>query len=220
MFRRLPTPRYAVSILWLVLVAPLIMIATPLPQKITAEEYLQWESLQELRYEYCNGEVFAMTGGTKGHNRLALNLSNALLDKVDAEGCEINTSDVKVQVNENHAYRYPDLIVSCDERDKTEPSFYRHPKLIVEVLSPSTESIDRDDKFQECIQIPTLEEYVLISAKRMQVECFRKGEGRMWLYFPYREGDRVSIASMDIELPIEQLYRNVRLEPADTTTPA
>lgn len=84
---------------------------------------------------------------------------------------------------------------------------------LVEVLSPSTESIDRDDKFQEYMQIPTLEEYVLISAKRMQVECFRRGEGRMWLYFPYREGDRVSSASMDIEFPIEQLYRNVRLEP-------
>ncbi|MEO1396944.1 MAG: Uma2 family endonuclease [Cyanobacteria bacterium J06634_5] len=198
----------------------LVMIATPHSQKMTAEEYLQWEKRQELRYEYCDGDILAMTGGTKGHNRLALNLYSALENRVEKDGCEINVSDVKVQVNKSRSYRYPDLIVSCDERDKEEAEFYRFPKLIVEVLSPSTESTDRDDKFQEYIQIPTLEEYVLISAKRMQVECFRRGEGRMWLYFPYKTGDRVSIASMDIELPIEQLYRSVRLEPTDTTTPA
>lgn len=196
------------------------MIATPHSQKMTAEEYLHWEKRQELRYEYCDGDILAMTGGTKGHNRLALNLYSALENRVEKDGCEINVSDVKVQVNEGRSYRYPDLIVSCDERDKEEAEFYRFPKLIVEVLSPSTESTDRDDKFQEYIQIPTLEEYVLISAKRMQVECFRRGEGRMWLYFPYKTGDRVSIASMDVEVSIEQLYRNVRLEPTDTTTPA
>ncbi|MEM9091616.1 MAG: Uma2 family endonuclease [Cyanobacteria bacterium P01_F01_bin.53] len=190
------------------------MIATPHPQKMTAEEYLQWESLQELRYEYCNGEVLAMTGGTKGHNRLALNLYSAVEQQVDTNGCEINVSDVKVQLGEGLSYRYPDLVVSCDERDKEESQFYRFPKLIVEVLSPSTESTDRDDKFQEYIQIPTLEEYVLISAKRMQVECFRRGEGRMWLYFPYKAGEQVEIASMGIELPIERLYRNVRLDSA------
>ncbi len=105
-------------------------------------------------------------------------------------------------------------MVSCDERDKNNDTFYEFPKLIVEVLSSSTESVDRDEKFQEYIQIPTLEEYVLISAKRMQVECFRRGEGRMWLYFPYRTGEIVEIASMGTELSIEQLYRSVRLESA------
>ena len=97
-------------------------------------------------------------------------------------------------------------------KSKTNDTFYEFPKLIVEVLSSSTETVDRDDKFQEYIQIPTLEEYVLISAKRMQVECFRRGEGRMWLYFPYKAGEIVEIASLNIKLPIEQLYRNVRLE--------
>ncbi len=133
---------------------------------------------------------------------------------MDADGCEINTSDVKVRVNEGLSYRYPDLVVSCDERDKSEVEFYQFPKLIVEVLSDSTESVDRAEKFQEYIQISTLEEYVLINTKRILVECFRRGEGRMWLYFPYREGETVEIASMDAELPIEKLYRNVRLESA------
>ncbi|PZO19496.1 MAG: hypothetical protein DCF25_08380 [Leptolyngbya foveolarum] len=189
------------------------MIASSKPLKMTAEEYLEWESRQKLRYEYCDGEVFAMAGGTKGHNRSALNLYGALVDKVDASGCEINTSDVKVQVKGGRFYRYPDLVVSCDERDKTNDTFYKFPKVIVEVLSSSTEAVDRGEKFQEYRQISTLEEYVLISAKQMQVECFRRGEGRMWLYFPYKVGEIVEIASMGVELPIEQLYRNVQLEP-------
>ena len=107
-------------------------------------------------------------------------------------------SDVKVLVQGGFSYRYPDLSVSCDEKDETNDSFYEFPKLIIEVLSPSTKAVDRDDKFQEHIQIPTLEEYVLISYQRMQVECDRRGEGRMWLYFPYKAGEKVSIASMGV----------------------
>lgn len=191
------------------------MIAIPQPLRMTADEYLEWESQQEIRHEYCDGEVSGIAGGTKGHNRVALNLYSELVDKVDADSCEINTSDVKVKIDEGLSYRYPDLIVSCDERDKTEVEFYQFPKLIVEVLSDSTETVDRGEKFQEYIQIPTLEEYVLVSAKQMLVECFRRGERRMWLYFPYREGETVEIASMGVELPIEKLYRNVQLDSAE-----
>ncbi|MGB3291410.1 MAG: Uma2 family endonuclease [Phormidesmis sp.] len=190
------------------------MIASPHPQKMTAQEYLDWELSQEIRYEYCDGEVFAMSGGTKKHDELAFNLRRALIDAVEAQGCSMSGSDVKVLVNEGHSFRYPDLCVSCDDRDDASDTFYKFPKLIVEVLSPSTKTVDREDKFQEYIQIPTLEEYVLISSERTQVECYRRGEGRMWLYFPYKAGEVASIASMGVELPIEQLYRNVRLEPS------
>ncbi|MEO0807254.1 MAG: Uma2 family endonuclease [Cyanobacteria bacterium J06643_4] len=187
------------------------MVATFQSQPMTAEEYLAWEPLQALRYEYCDGQVFAMTGSTKGHNRLALNLYSLLVEQVDAAGCEISVSDVKVELGKGLSYRYPDLIVSCSEQDKKDLKRYRFPKLIVEVLSPSTTTVDREDKFQEYIQLPSLEAYVLISSQRMQVECFRRGEGRMWLYFPYREGDQVPIASLGIEFPIAQLYKNIRL---------
>ncbi|MEO0768530.1 MAG: Uma2 family endonuclease [Cyanobacteria bacterium J06649_4] len=191
------------------------MVGSPQSFRMTPAEYLAWEPKQALRYEYCNGNVFAMTGGTKGHNRLALNLYSALVDKVDACGCEINTSDVKVLVRQGNAYRYPDLIISCDERDKKETDFYQFPKLIVEVLSSSTANVDRDDKFQEYIQIPTLQEYVLISTKRMQVECFRRGEGRMWLYYAYTEKDSIYFESIGAEVSVEQLYTQVRLDKPD-----
>lgn len=191
------------------------MIASPQPQKMTAPEYLEWEPRQALRYEYCDGEVLAMSGGTKGHDELAFNLRRALIDRVEEQGCNMSGSDVKVLVQEGLSYRYPDLSISCDERDEANDTFYEFPKLIVEVLSPSTKTVDREEKFQEYIQIPMLEEYVLISSERMQVECYRRGEGRMWLYFPYKAGETVAIASMGVEVPIEQIYRNVRLEPSN-----
>lgn len=140
-----------------------------------------------------------------------------LIDKVESDGCRMSGSDVKVMMREGLFFRYPDLSVSCDERDNGSDTFYTFPKLIVEVLSDSTKNIDRDDKFQEYIQIPTLEEYVLISTRRVQVECFRRGEGRMWLYTAYKPGEVVEIASMDVTFPIEQLYRNVQLSTGTLT---
>ncbi|MEL7142774.1 MAG: Uma2 family endonuclease [Cyanobacteria bacterium J06573_11] len=190
------------------------MIASPQPRYMTAAEYLEWETHQELRHEYCDGEVLAMAGGTKDHDKLAFNLRRMLADRVDERGCDMTGSDVKVLVNSGRFYRYPDLAISCEEQDRKHETFYEFPSLVVEVLSDSTEKVDRGDKFQEYIQIPTLEEYVLVSTNRMQVECFRRGEGRMWLYSSYKKGEIVDIASMGIEFPIEQLYKNVRLEAA------
>ena len=159
----------------------------------------------------CDGEVFAIAGSTKNHDDLAFNLRCLLVACVDEKGCEMTGSGVKVMTKKGRCYRYPDLAISCDERDKSNEIFHQFPKLIAKVLSGSTQAIDRGDKFQEYIQIPTLEEYVLVSTRRMQVECFRRGEGRMWLYFSYGEGDRIPISCLDTEFPIEQLYRNVQL---------
>jgi Uma2 family endonuclease len=189
------------------------MVAAFEPPKMTAEEYLLWESQQELRYEYCDGQVIAMAGGTKNHDKLAFNLRRALSNQVEAQGCDMTGSDVKVLVGEGSSYRYPDLAVSCDERDKFNETFYEFPKLIVEVLSPGTEAIDRIDKFKEYIQISTLQEYVLISAEEIKVECYRRGEGRLWLYSQYYAGEAVIVESIGIELPIELIYRGIQLKP-------
>lgn len=182
---------------------------------MTPAEYLEWESHQEIRHEYCDGEVFAMAGGTKDHDDLAFNLRLTLIAQVRKQGCRMSGSDVKVMVKQGRLYRYPDLSISCDERDKTNSTFYEFPQLIVEVLSPGTEVVDRNQKFQEYMEIPTLQEYVLVSAEQIQVECFSRGEGRMWLYFPYKSGEIVRIESVGLDLPIEQIYQNVRLDAVD-----
>jgi Uma2 family endonuclease len=124
------------------------MIAIPeQPQKMTIEEYLEWEPLQDVRYEYVNGEVFAMTGGTIPHNDIALNLYRALYPHLRSRGCRANVSDVKVQVSPKSPYYYPDVIVSCDPQDLKAPNFIQSPKLIAEVLSPGTSAKDRGEKF-------------------------------------------------------------------------
>ncbi|MEL6490855.1 MAG: Uma2 family endonuclease [Cyanobacteria bacterium J06621_3] len=188
------------------------MIASPQSFRMTAEEYLEWEPYQELRYEYCNGEVLAMAGGTLPHNDLALNTYSELRSAARKKGCRINVSDVKVQIDQIGNYRYPDVVMSCDERDINATDFLRHPTTIIEVLSLGTEQVDRFDKYQEYTRLPTLQSYLLISADRIQVECYRRGEGRLWLYFQYGAGDRIPIESLGVELSVDAIYENVKLE--------
>ena len=187
------------------------MIASPAPQSMTVDAYLAWEPHQELRYEFVNGTVYAMTEGTVPHNDIAINLLTALRPHVRAQGCRVNIADVKVNVAPS-VYRYPDLVVSCDDRDQTAVKAIQFPKLIVEVLSASTEARDRGEKFQEYRTLPSLEEYVLISSTQVNVEIYRRGEGRLWLYTAYQQiGDTVPLASLGLELPIAQLYEAVNL---------
>lgn len=114
-----------------------VTIAIPQqPQKMSTEEYLEWEPYQDVRYEYINGEVLAMTGGTIPHNDIALNLYRNLYPHLRSRGCRINVSDVKVQVSSKSPYYYPDVVVSCDPQDLNARKFIQNPKLIVEVLSP------------------------------------------------------------------------------------
>ena len=176
------------------------------------EDYLEWESQQEIRYEYVKGEVFAMTGGTIPHNDIALNLYRALYPHLRSRSCRVNVSDVKVQVSPKSIYYYPDVIVSCDPEDLNARKFIQNPKLIVEVLSPGTSAKDRGEKFTYYLKIPSLQEYILIDSETISVERYSRGEGRMWLYYPYQAGDTITLSSIEFEFPIELLYEGIVLE--------
>ncbi|MBW4642822.1 MAG: Uma2 family endonuclease [Goleter apudmare HA4340-LM2] len=188
------------------------MIATPQPQKMSIEQYLEWEPLQDYRYEYINGEVFAMTGGTIPHNDIALNLYRALYPHLRARGCRINVADVKVQISTQSAYYYPDVVVSCDARDLNARKFIQYPKIIVEVLSPGTEAKDRGEKFAFYRTMPSLQEYILIESEKIGMEFYRRGEGRMWLYSPYTLGDEITIESVGFSCAIDAIYEGVSFE--------
>ncbi|SKB11351.1 conserved hypothetical protein [Planktothrix sp. PCC 11201] len=188
------------------------MIAEPqYPQKMTAEEYLEWESKQELRYEYIDGEILAMTGGTLSHAKIYLNLYRALYPHLRQRGCEAYVSDVKVQASEKSRYFYPDLVVTCDPEDLKAHDFIQHPKVIVEVLSPGTASYDRGDKFKYYRQIPSLQEYFLVDSESISVEVYHRGEGKMWLYYAYMDGEMVRLESIEFDCAIESLYEGVIL---------
>ncbi|MFH7026460.1 MAG: Uma2 family endonuclease [Heteroscytonema crispum UTEX LB 1556] len=189
------------------------MIAIPQqPQKMTIEEYLEWEPHQDFRYEYVNGEVFAMTGGTIPHNDIALNFYTALRPHLRSRGCRVNVSDVKVQVSSQSPYYYPDVIVSCDPQDLNARKFIQNPKLIAEVLSPGTSAKDRGEKFTYYLTIPTLQEYILIDSEKISVERYCRREGRMWFYYPYTAGDIITLSSIEFEFGIELLYEGVVFE--------
>lgn len=188
------------------------MVANRQLQRMTSQEYLEWEPTQPIRYEYINGEVFAMTGGTKPHNRIALNLATALDSDLAQRGCEIYIADVKVQVSPAGSYHYPDLVVTCDSRDSQSNQFVQYPCLIVEVLSPSTEAYDRGGKFAHYRRLETLQEYVLIQSEQIGVECFRRNEQGLWVLFPYEAGDTLILQSVGLSVPIAALYRQVRFD--------
>lgn len=188
------------------------MITNPQPKKMSIEQYLEWEPQQDYRYEYINGEVLAMTGGTIPHNDIALNFYRALYPHLRPRNCRINVADVKVQVSFASLYFYPDVVISCDPRDLNARKFIQYPKIIVEVLSHSTEAKDRGEKFAFYRTIPSLQEYIIIESEKIGVECYRRGEGRMWLYYPYAVGESIFIESIDFSCNIDLFYEGVSFE--------
>lgn len=182
------------------------MIATPDKQFMTPDAYLEWGSRQDIRHEYVNGEVYAMTGGTLSHNDIALNLYSSLRSHVRAKGYRMNAIDAKVRIAEQGPFFYPDLLISCDLRDRTAFKFVQFPCLIAEVLSPGTESYDRGEKFAQYRQLSSLQDYVLISSAKPSVEVFHLNERGKWELTPCGNGDVIQFASIDFACP----YRRTR----------
>ena len=181
---------------------------------LTPQEYLEWEVQQPLRYEYFNGEVFAMAGGTLPHADIALNLASLLREPLRGR-CKVRNSDAKVGITDKGPFTYPDLSISCDERDRTARQFIRYPCVIIEVLSPSTEAYDRGGKFALYRRLSTLQEYVLVSSQTKTVEIFRRDAVGEWRFIPYSEGDTIELMSLGITLSLNAIYEDVVLELED-----
>jgi Uma2 family endonuclease len=194
------------------------MVALPDRILMSAEEYLVWEPTQEERYEYWDGEVVMMSGATRNHNRVSANffklIDDALgnvYDGLRLRSCEVYIVDVKVQVEPGQKYFYPDVVVTCDERD-IDPQLIQFPCLIIEVLSPSTEAADRGKKFAKYRQSLTLQEYVLVQVTQPSVEVFRRNEQGKWVLSEYSLGDILRLESVDVEIAIAHLYQQVQFE--------
>ncbi|WP_160148344.1 Uma2 family endonuclease [[Leptolyngbya] sp. PCC 7376] len=186
----------------------------PIP-KMTVEEYLIWEEQQDNRYEYIDGEIIAMTGGSIPHNDLAVNLLIALKDHLKPKSCRVNISDVKVQAKANSRYFYPDVVVSCHPEDQQAKKLIQYPTVIIEVLSPSTGKYDTTDKLKYYRQIPSLQEYLLIASDKILVELYQRQPDteKFWLYSSYGEGETFMVPSIEFECSVDTLYENVTIEP-------
>ena len=181
-----------------------------IPSGFTPQEYLSLERENVTRHEYRRGLVCAMAGSSDDHDELSLNLIELLRQKVRDQGCSVRSGNVKVNYKDAFFY-YPDAFVTCAPRDSEDRYIKRYPKLIAEVLSPSTEKFDRNDKFADYQQLESLEEYVLIAQDEMLVECRRrlKDETGRWETEVYQKGNLVILKSIELEVAIEELYRGV-----------
>jgi Uma2 family endonuclease len=193
--------------------------------RFTPEEYFAWEEQQLERHEYMDGEVYAMSGGTINHGDIAGNFLALLKAHMRGSGCKTLNSDCRVKVLGMDKYVYPDTSVTCDdslpetlrERDKTTTQYITYPCLIIEVLSPTTEAYDRGNKFKMYRRNPSLQEYVLVSAEAIEIELFRRTDTDDWRILNYQAGDTVELKSVNLSIPIEQIYEDIVFE--DSTSP-
>ena len=177
--------------------------------KLTPEEYLAWEEKQEIKHEYFDGEVYAMAGGTVNHGRVAVNFSFILQSHLRGNKCIVLNSDVKIKIQKSDKFVYPDISVTCDDRDQTAKNFISHPCLIVEVLSPSTEAFDLNGKFKLYQRDISLRDYVLVSADKVELDLYRKNDQDKWEIISYGAGDLVELESINLTFPIEQVFEGI-----------
>jgi Uma2 family endonuclease len=191
------------------------MIAHLKHPSISPEEYLAGEEKSQIRHEYIDGQVYAMSGGSDSHNTIALNLASGLKSHVRGGRCRVFMENMKAYIPALNYYYYPDVMVTCDDRDRSSSHSKSHPCLIVEVLSDSTEAFDRGDKFADYRQLESLQEYVLINQKRHQVECFRRNEEGRWVLYSYTQNESLQLASLDFQINMESLYEDVDFAVSD-----
>lgn len=146
---------------------------------LSAEEYLAGEALAEFRHEYVAGEIYAMAGASERHNRITLNIAFQLRAKARGSQCGVFMNDMKLRIQQGECFYYPDVMLGCSQEDSHE--FYKdQPCLIAEVLSPSTETTDRREKWLAYAQIPSLHYYLLVETNRRHVEFYQRSQQGQW----------------------------------------
>ncbi len=190
----------------------MIVSKEDLPQ-LTPEEYFVWEEKQLEKHEYIDGEVYAMSGGSVNHGRIAIRFTAMFDTHLENSGCITGNSDIKVNIAEANNYTYPDASVTCDDRDKNTANYFTYPCLIVEVLSRSTEAYDRGGKFRLYRNNPILRDYLLVSSTSIEIDLYRKNDAGEWVIINYKEGETVELKSINLSFPIEQVYRGLVLTP-------
>lgn len=186
------------------------MVASPQDSYLTPEEYLQMETQSDIKHEYIAGEVYAMAGATDTHVTIALNMAVLLRSHLRGSGCRVYISDMKVKIEEKNRFFYPDVMVTCEPQDRENSTYKEYPRLIIEVLSDSTEAFDRGDKFADYQTLPSLQEYVLINTKKARIECFRRTEEGLWLLQFYElEVEQFELASVEFTGKINEVYEQV-----------
>jgi Uma2 family endonuclease len=187
-------------------------------QKYTLEEYLELDKNSEEKYEYFDGEVFAMAGGSPNHARLGFDIGTLFSQKLRGRGCEAFNSDMRVKVPDARPYRYPDVSVVCGEpvfEELNGQEMLVNPVLIVEILSPSTAAYDLKDKFIAYQSIDSFREYLVVSQDRPYVIQHIRQSKKRWLRIDIEGLDaEVALESINVTLSLSEIYERVKFQTA------
>lgn len=184
-------------------------------QYYTPEEYLELEATADYKSEYIEGQIIPMPGASINHNRISLNLSSGLNFAFRDNNYEVFMGDIRLWIPQRLIYTYPDVMIIADE-----PEFFNNrsdtitnPQVIIEVLSKSTNSYDRDDKFTAYRTLPSFQEYLLIDQNLIHVEQFSKTGKKRWNLYEYDEEDEsISLVTVPFEIYLRDLYNKVKFE--------
>ena len=189
---------------------------------LTPEEYLELERKAEYRSEYYGGEMFATSGASRRHSRLGFQLNILIGEHLRNRPCEGYTNDMRVLVESNGLYTYPDLTVACGEPRFADDTFdtLLNPTLIVEILSPTTEDFDRGKKSHWYRSIPSLQEYLILAQDVAEATLYRRQSGGPWSVLDFTGLDAaIELTSIGYALRLRELYAGILEEPA-THAPA
>ena len=189
-------------------------MSEPAAQKTyyTREEYLMLEDQAEYKSEYYNGEIFAMAVGSRNHSVICFNLNRRTGEAIDNKDCVGFDSNMKLDIPKANLFIYPDVMVVCGEIEFSENrnDILQNPVLVIEVLSPKTESFDRGKKFGYYRTIPSIREYVLVSQAEPVVEVFYKQDEKTWQYTAVKGFDEtVEFQTLQCELALKDIYQKV-----------
>jgi Uma2 family endonuclease len=178
---------------------------------MSVEEYLELEENNpDTRYEYLDGYVYMMSGGSANHATISGNIYAILKSLLRGGPCRVYNSDMRVRVSEKR-YFHPDVTVTCDPRDRGTADLIQSPRLVVEVLSPSTEARDRGRKLQCYLACPSIEEYLLVDTRAMRIEIYRK-EQKKRIYDAFEADDEVELTTLGIRFSVVDAYEDVIFE--------
>ena len=178
---------------------------------MSVEQYLAFETECQMRHEYVDGQIFAMSGASARHNAISMSLASALYVHLRGSSCRATASDMKVRIEAANCFYYPDVMVSCEQLEGSsvyDPS----PCFIAEVLSPSTSQIDRREKLLSYKQVPNLKEYLIVHQDDQHAQLYRRGADGRFIMTEYFEGDEIILTSLPtpLTMPMSQLYEGMQ----------
>jgi Uma2 family endonuclease len=174
---------------------------------LTPAEYLALERQSQERHEYYGGELRLMAGASRKHNIISLNIASLLREKLRGKPCRPFMSDMRIWIASAQRYFYPDIAVICGAEAFVEEDIATDATVIIEVLSDSTEALDRGEKFESYQRLPSLQDYVLVSQNKMRLEHFHKLAQNEWRYLALNKAEEILyLDTVGVQLPLKEIY--------------